>query len=113
MYMVNDVCYAGSPKEGLKVRAVKALRGGMLLLTFSTGEERLLDTTELTGPAFERLAEGEVWCHPSLFHGVITWADGEIDIAPEGAYEKSYPYTAPEYESYPEVVVEKKVVSEK
>ncbi|MEE3453777.1 DUF2442 domain-containing protein [Dialister sp.] len=113
MYIVDDICYAGSPEEGLKVKAVKALRGGILLVTFSTGEERLLDTTELKGSAFKALENEDVVSHPALFHGVITWNNGEIDIAPEAAYEKSYPYTAPDYRAYPEISPEKKVVSEK
>ena len=33
------------------------LRGGMLLITFSTGEQRLFDTTLLTGSAFETLKD--------------------------------------------------------
>lgn len=27
-----------------------------------------------------------------LFHGVITWNNGEIDIAPETVYAESFPY---------------------
>ena len=29
-----------------------------------------------------------------LNHGVVTWLDGELDIAPESMYENSYPYVA-------------------
>lgn len=44
------------------------LRGGMLLITFSTGEQRLFDTTLLTGSAFEPLKDEKTladfsWCH--------------------------------------------------
>jgi hypothetical protein len=27
-----------------------------------------------------------------IFHGIMTWMDGKIDIAPETVYAKSYPY---------------------
>ena len=30
----------------------------------------------------------------TIFHGVMTWMNGEIDIAPETMYADSYPYTS-------------------
>ena len=30
----------------------------------------------------------------NIFHGVMTWMNGDIDIAPETMYADSYPYTA-------------------
>ena len=56
MFIVNDICYAGEMEKGIEVTAVKPLRGGIMLVTFSTGEERLFDTTNLTGSAFAPLA---------------------------------------------------------
>ena len=32
----------------------------------------------------------------SIFHGVMTWDNGEIDIAPETVYAESYPYESVE-----------------
>ena len=57
MYILNDVCYAGEFQDGIKVTEAKPLRGGMMLVTFSTGEKRLFDTTTLQGPAFAPLAD--------------------------------------------------------
>lgn len=79
-------------REGIRVTKAKPLQGGMLLVTFSTGEERLFDTTLLRGSAFEPLKNEEIFLHPVIFHGVITWNNGEIDIAPETVYRESYPY---------------------
>ena len=93
MYVLNDVCYAGEMQEGIKITGAKPLRGGMMLITFSTGEKRLFDTTRLTGSAFVPLADEEVFSHPVIFHGVITWKNGEIDIAPETVYQESYAYS--------------------
>ena len=45
MYIIDDVCYAGEKTQNIKVKEAKVLRGGMLLLTFSTEEQRLFDTT--------------------------------------------------------------------
>lgn len=92
MYIVKDICYAGELKPGIKVTDVKPLRGGMLLVTFSTGEKRLFDTTKLEGSAFAPLADEKNVNAPTLFHGVITWMNGEIDIAPETVYRESYAY---------------------
>ena len=92
MYVVNDICYAGELHEDIRVTEVKPLRGGMLLVTFSTGEKRLFDTTTLQGSAFAPLADDCVFRNPVLFHGVITWNNGEIDIAPETVYRDSFAY---------------------
>ena len=94
MYMVDDVCYAGEAIPDIKVKYATVLRGGMILLTFSTGEQRLFDTTLLTGSAFEPLKDEKVLSDFKIFHGVMTWMNGEIDIAPETMYADSYPYTA-------------------
>ncbi len=92
MYILNDICYAGELQDGIKVVKAEPLRGGIMLVTFSTGEKRLFDTTQLTGPAFEKLSDEKIFNNPVLFHGVITWANGEIDIAPETVYRDSYAY---------------------
>ena len=42
MYVLDDICYAGEFRENIKVVEAKPLRGGMMLVTFSTGEKRLL-----------------------------------------------------------------------
>ncbi len=92
MYILNDVCYAGQLQEKIKITEAKPLRGGMMLVTFSTGEKRLFDTTRLQGAAFEPLKDETIFANPSLFHGVLTWNNGEIDVAPETVYRESYAY---------------------
>lgn len=93
MYIKDDICYAGELASDIKVTDAKPLRGGMMLVTFSTGEQRLFDTTLLTGEAFKPLADESVFSKPTLFRGVITWNNGEIDIAPEAVYMHSYAYS--------------------
>lgn len=94
MYIINDVCYAGEATTDIRIKQATVLRGGMILLTFSTGEQRLFDTTLLKGSAFEPLKDEKVLADFNIFHGVMTWMNGNIDIAPETMYEDSYPYTA-------------------
>ena len=93
MYIVDDICYAGQFEEGIKVKAAKLLHGYMLLVTFSTGEKRLFDATMLEGSAFEPLKDETVLGDFSIFHGVMTWLDGQIDLAPETMYKESFPYS--------------------
>ncbi len=93
MYIKNDICYAGALQPEIKISNAKPLPGRMMLVTFSTGEKRLFDTTLLEGSAFASLADEEIFSHPAIFHGILTWDDGNIDIAPETVYQESYPYT--------------------
>ena len=79
MYIIDDVCYAGEKTQNIKVKEAKVLRGGMLLLTFSTEEQRLFDTTLLKGSAFEPLKDEKVLEDFNIFHGVMTWMNGDIE----------------------------------
>ena len=88
-----EICYAGELVEGIKVKEAKLLRGKMLLITFSTGEKRLFDASSIPGSAFDPLADEGVLGDFSVFHGVMTWCDGRIDIAPETMYEEGFPYS--------------------
>ena len=45
MYIIDGICYAGNDAKDIKIKEAKPLRGGMLLVTFTTGEKRLYDTT--------------------------------------------------------------------
>ena len=92
MYIKENVCYTGEFQEDIRVTKVKPLRGGILLVTFSTGEKRLFDTTQLHGSAFDILKDENIYLNPKIYHGVITWNNGEIDIAPEYVYQESYTY---------------------
>lgn len=92
MYIIDDICYAGEMTDDIKVVQAVPLRGRMMLVTFSTGEQRLFDTTQLKGPAFAVLDDEKIFSHPVIFHGVITWDNGNLDVAPEMVYQNSYPY---------------------
>lgn len=92
MYEVDGICYAGSPMNEIRVVSATPLRGGMLLVKFASGEERLFDTTELKGSVFETLRDEQVFSDLKVEHGFVSWADGEIDVAPEYMYEHGLPY---------------------
>ena len=44
-----------------------------------------------------RLADKHAFATLEVRHGVLTWLDGEVDIAPEGLYARSYEYPVPAY----------------
>ena len=93
MYIVNDVVYAGAPDAGLKVQAARVTAPHMLLVTFNTGEERVFDAVPLLDlEAFKPLRDEAVFEDFSISHGVLTWLDESIDIAPEALYRKGFAY---------------------
>ena len=94
MYILNGIVYGGEPKGNIKVINVKVLDDKIMLLTFSNGETRIFDASILMGEVYEALDDIEVFKAPAIDHGVVTWADGTIDCAPEYMYEHSYEYTA-------------------
>ena len=53
MYIVNDIAYAGTPFEDMKVDRVRIVNDFCMLVRFSSGETRLFDATPLFAmPAF-------------------------------------------------------------
>lgn len=92
MYVIDDICYAGTPGTEIRVVDAKPLVGGMMLLQFSTGERRLFDCVALEGRAYEPLKDREIFEGCEVVHGFVSWADGAIDVAPEYLYENSLTY---------------------
>ncbi len=93
MYILNGIAYAGMPQQEIRVMNVKPLDDLMMLVTFTSGETRLFDASPLLKhPAFALLADEQVFKKAQVEYGVVTWADGEIDIAPETMYRDSYEY---------------------
>ena len=92
MFTLNGIVYAREKKTDIQIISVKPLEDMMMILTFSTGEQRLFDATILTGPAFLPLADETVFKNFRIVDGVVTWMDEEIDCSPEYVYENSYSY---------------------
>ena len=93
MFVKNGIAYAGEPEDGMKVANAKVVNDMSMLVTFSTGETRLFDASPLIEkPAFAPLADFEVFSDFLVDHGVVTWAQGNIDISPEAMYQMSFAY---------------------
>lgn len=92
MFISNGIVYASEKPENIQILSAKPLDDMMMLLTFSSDEQRLFDATILTGPAFAPLTNKKVFGDCKVVDGVVTWMDEEIDCAPEYMYEHSYSY---------------------
>ena len=91
MFVSNGYVCASQPTPHLAVESARVVAGLCMLVTFNTGETRLFDATELLPfDAFAPLANRNVFARFSIDHGVLTWLDGDIDIAPEGLYRRTY-----------------------
>ena len=95
MYEVDGIVYGSEPTRDLQVASFRDVGDYILLVTFSTGETRLVDGTELFSlPVFAQLADADAFATHALGNGTITWLGGEVDIAPESLYARSYDYPA-------------------
>lgn len=93
MYIINGVAYAGEKQKDIMVKDIRVLDDLIMIVKFSTGEQRLFDATcMLEYPAFKVLENEAVFKTAKVEYGVVVWQDGEIDLAPETMYEKSYVY---------------------
>ena len=93
MYVYEGYVYGSQPDSELIVIDARVVDDLCMLVTFSTGETRLLDATELLEfEAFKPLANKTVFEDFAVEYGVITWNDGSIDIAPEGLYRRTYEF---------------------
>lgn len=93
MYIVNGIAYAAGQADETYIESAKPLDDMMLLLTFRGGERRIFDASELISmPAFKPLSDEKIFRNIEIDHGVVTWRNREIDVAPEAMYAHSYPY---------------------
>ena len=63
MFVLNGIVYASEKRNDIEVISVKPLDDMMMILTFSTGEQRLFDATILTGSAFLPLKDDNIFKH--------------------------------------------------
>lgn len=92
MFILNGIVYASEKPQNMQIISAKPLDDMMMILTFSTGEQRLFDATVLTGSAFAPLSDPEIFNSCRIVDGIVTWMDEDIDCAPEYMYENSFPY---------------------
>ena len=94
MRILNDIAYADDyNNDQLKVIEIKIISELCMLVTFSNGEKKIFDLTDLVKyPAYEKLKDYEIFQNAYIENGIIVWDKGNIDIAPETVYNNSYVY---------------------
>ncbi|WEV74580.1 DUF2442 domain-containing protein [Bifidobacterium sp. ESL0798] len=94
MFEKDGIVYADNYAKELEVESVRVTDDHIMLVTFSTGETRLCDFTELFDkvPAFEPLRDEKVFETVKVMHGIPMWQNGTIDISPTYLYDHSYEY---------------------
>lgn len=93
MFIVNGMVYGGEPQAPVRIQSVRVLDNRILILTFTTGEQRLFDAEVLRGPVYQPLSDLKIFNNVTVDHGVVTWMDGDIDCSPEYMYAHSYEYS--------------------
>lgn len=61
MFEINGILYADSSRELLKIQDAKVIGSKVLLLTFSSGEKRVFDSTVLNGEVFAPLNDPAIF----------------------------------------------------
>lgn len=97
MFVIDGIAYAGEKNAELTLTEAKSVGDFILLLTFSSGEQRPFDGTEMIKlPAFEPLRTPEAFSAFSLNRGLLTWRNGSLNISADYLYDNSYTYQSPE-----------------
>lgn len=92
MYELNGIMIVGEITPELKVVNARATNDWMMLVTFSNGETRVFDGTNLFGkPVYEPLRDQTVFDDFAIDHAILTW-DSSIDIDTNNLYNLTYPY---------------------
>ena len=93
MFIVDGIAYASEKTEDISITEIKLLEDRVIIVTFNTGEQRLLDVTELYDiPGLTELKDDAVYNSAYIDFGTIVWKNGELDLSPESIYNRSYPY---------------------
>ena len=94
MVVKNGICHAESSNVPLHAIGCSALGGYRVRVEFNDGSVKDVDLEPLLSlPAFSPLADLGVFKTFSIDHGVVTWLDGEIDVAPEWLYDHGTSHT--------------------
>lgn len=72
MFIINGIVYASEISDHTQIVDAKPLEDMMMILTFSTGEQRLFDATVLSGPAFKLLSNEKIFKNCKIVDGIVT-----------------------------------------
>lgn len=84
MYELNGIVYAGNPTPMKKVIYAEYRGKQIIRIALNTGEIVDVDFSHgFEGSAFNPLKEESILRNFEIQHGVLTWCDGNVDVAPE------------------------------
>lgn len=87
MHIKNGIAYADEAESPLKICGVRPLKKYKLWIKFTNGKEKIIDfSSELNTPAFAPLKDENIFRSAYIDYGILTWDNGNIDIAPEYLY---------------------------
>ena len=93
MFVKDGVAYASTFQNEIKVTNVKIVGELSLLITFSSGEEKIFDMLYLIQyPVYQKLKDIEYFNTVRIENRILVWGEGELDIAPSEVYNNSYEY---------------------
>ena len=93
MFIKDGIAYASKTENEIRIIKVKVVGELSLLVTFSSGEERIFDMQYLIKyPVYQKLNDYEYFKTVRIENGVLVWNNGELDVAPEEVYKESYEY---------------------
>ena len=96
MIVKNGICYPDDMAPVLKVVSCRVVGDSRLRVGFNNGDVRDVDVSPLFSvPALAPLGNPETLRNFALDHGVLTWLDGELDVAPEWLFDHGQPIAYP------------------
>jgi hypothetical protein len=94
MIIVDGYAYANDMKPVFAVVEARPLEGRKLFVRFNNGASCVSDLSPLLEkPIFAPLRDDNVFRNVSVEFSAPSWADGEVDIAPEWLYDHGAPCT--------------------
>ena len=87
MHIVDGITYADEQKDVISVKSVRTTADFQLIVEFVDETIKLFDFKPLLDlPCYQPLKNIDVFSKAYVDYGVVTWDNGEIDIAPETLY---------------------------
>lgn len=87
MIVIDEIAYPDNKETLVKVVGVKPLDDYKLWVRFNTDETKIFDFKPLLDEiCFLPLKDKNIFNSVYIDYGIVTWNDGEIDIATEKVY---------------------------
>lgn len=84
MIVKEGICYPDDRTPVVSVAGCSVVDDTRLRVSFKSGDIRVVDMSPLFSiPALAPLADPAVLRNFAIDHGILTWLDGELDVAPE------------------------------